>query len=70
MKQPPDAIIRCPSCGGSDIRRSLPRGPIDYVFMKLGKKPVRCRGCERRFYRTLVEPANPGEGPPEERVVF
>jgi hypothetical protein len=56
MKQPPDAIIRCPTCGGSDIRRSLPRGPVDYVLIKLGRTPLRCRLCERRFYRVIVEP--------------
>jgi DNA-directed RNA polymerase subunit RPC12/RpoP len=45
--------IRCPSCGGVDVRRSLPRGLVDRFFLLFGKRPVRCRACEYRFYRSL-----------------
>jgi hypothetical protein len=53
----PDGIIRCPDCGGADVRRSYAHGLADTILMLLGKKPLRCRGCERRFYRSLGEGA-------------
>ena len=28
----------------------MPRGFLDSVMMALGRKPYRCRRCERRFY--------------------
>ena len=46
-----DDKLRCPSCGGADIRHSLPRGLLDSLMMAFGKEPFRCRRCERRFYR-------------------
>ena len=49
--------IRCPSCGGADIRHSLPRGLLDSLMMAFGKAPFRCRGCERRFHRHVAAPA-------------
>ena len=42
--------LRCPSCDGQDIRHSLPRGILDNVMLLFGRKPFRCRWCERRFY--------------------
>jgi hypothetical protein len=69
MTQSPDGIIRCPACGRTDVRRSLPRGLIDSIFLMLGKKPVRCRGCECRFHRVLLENApDTSQEPPEETV--
>ena len=49
--------FRCPSCGGADIRHSLPRGLWDSFLMAFGKTPFRCRRCERRFYRHTATPA-------------
>jgi transposase-like protein len=49
--------IRCPSCGGADVRHSLPRGLLDSLMMAFGKAPFRCRGCERRFHRHVAAPA-------------
>jgi hypothetical protein len=67
MTQSPEGIIRCPACGRTDVRRSLPRGLIDSIFLMLGKKPLRCRGCECRFHRVLAEAApSAGPEPPEE----
>jgi len=68
LKQFPGEIIRCPRCGRTDVRRSLPRGPIDHIFMKLGKVPLRCRGCEHRFFRAVIteSAAGAGGGPPED----
>jgi DNA-directed RNA polymerase subunit RPC12/RpoP len=55
MMQTADVKVRCPSCGGADIRRSLPRGLIDALFTVFGQRPVRCRRCHHRFYRVLLE---------------
>src|ERR1019366_2772813 len=52
-----DDTVRCPSCGGADIRHSLPRGLLDWFMMAFGKAPFRCRRCERRFYRSVAVPA-------------
>ncbi|MGD0778629.1 MAG: hypothetical protein ABSC05_38100 [Candidatus Solibacter sp.] len=57
-----DDKLRCPSCGGADVRHSLPRGLLDSLMMAFGKAPFRCRGCERRFYR---HPASPAQAEPE-----
>jgi DNA-directed RNA polymerase subunit RPC12/RpoP len=67
MKLTGGDIIRCPECGGPDIRRSLPRGPIDAIFLRLGKKPLRCRACSYRFYRAIGE-TKPEEDPGESRT--
>ena len=55
---PSDEKLRCPSCNGIDIRHSLQRGPLDALMTAFGRKPFRCRACERRFY---VHVATPGE---------
>src|SRR5471032_2883476 len=47
----PDSKLRCPSCGGSDVRRSQSRGVLDNIMKMVRKSPFRCRGCSRRFYR-------------------
>jgi len=46
--------VQCPSCHGCDVRRSYPKGLIDRVMIRSGKSPLRCRGCEYRFYRKLA----------------
>jgi hypothetical protein len=32
----------------------MPRGFLDSVMMAFGKKPYRCRRCERRFYAPFI----------------
>jgi hypothetical protein len=54
-----DDKFRCPSCGGADIRRSLPGGLLDSLMMVFGKAPFRCRGCRRRFYKYVARPSPP-----------
>jgi DNA-directed RNA polymerase subunit RPC12/RpoP len=56
-----DDKLRCPSCGGADVRHSLPRGLLDSFMMAFRKAPFRCRRCERRFYRhaAIPSPAEP-----------
>ncbi len=49
-----DPKLQCPRCHGSDIRHSLPRGILDSLMMAFGKKPYRCRRCERRFYADFI----------------
>ena len=42
--------VRCPVCGGIDVRRSYPQGLRDAIMIRWGKPPLRCRGCTHRFY--------------------
>jgi hypothetical protein len=49
--------VRCPECNGVDVRRSYPKGVRDALMIHLSKPPLRCRGCECRFYRRVM----PGE---------
>ena len=42
---------QCPSCGSKDTRHSYPGGMLDMLMEMFGKRPYRCRGCRRRFYR-------------------
>jgi len=44
-------MLRCPSCGGHDVRRSHSRGMLDSFMSKFRKFPFRCRACTRRFYQ-------------------
>jgi len=53
--QQADSVIRCPACGGLDVRRSYARGIFDAFMSIFHKAPFRCRGCSHRFYR-YVEP--------------
>src|SRR5471030_96810 len=46
-----DSKLRCPGCGGPDVRRSQSRGMLDSIMKMARKSPFRCRGCSRRFYR-------------------
>jgi hypothetical protein len=45
--------VYCPNCDGVDVRRSYPKGLWDALMIRLGKPPLRCRGCTYRFYRRL-----------------
>ena len=45
--------VRCPECDGVDVRRSYPKGWRDTLMIRIGKPPLRCRGCEFRFYHRL-----------------
>jgi hypothetical protein len=39
-----------------DIRHSFPNGLLDSIMTSLGRKPYRCRRCERRFYVYVGKP--------------
>jgi hypothetical protein len=41
---------RCPSCFGRDLVRSRRRSVLDRVMHRLGREPLHCRFCGRRFY--------------------
>jgi hypothetical protein len=53
--------VRCPACGGRDVRRSQRRGVFDAFMGMLHRIPHRCRGCRHRFFlhqtQALPEPA-------------
>lgn len=42
---------RCPVCGWTDVRRSMPKGILDGLCRMVGLVPYRCRSCGLRFYR-------------------
>jgi hypothetical protein len=46
-------VIRCPSCGGRDVRPSLSRGVLDAIIGAFGRTPMRCRQCQRRFHKRV-----------------
>ena len=46
-----DNRMRCPKCGGSDVRRSHSKLLADRIMEIFHKRPFRCRFCECRFYR-------------------
>ncbi len=46
-------VIRCPSCGARDVRHSMSRGLLDAFNGAFGRSPMRCRQCQKRFYRRL-----------------
>lgn len=56
-----DDTIRCPKCGGSDVRKSLTRNMVDLGLGIFGFTALRCRGCRHRFYRRLWEEEEGGE---------
>lgn len=57
---------RCPVCGWTDVRRSMPHGILDRVVRIVGLVPYRCRSCGQRFYRLPHEaheaPETPEDG--------
>ena len=59
--------MRCPSCGGADVRHSLQRGIVDSFMKAIGRTPYRCRRCERRFYRRVDATAREAETGPRGR---
>jgi hypothetical protein len=42
--------VGCPACGSSDLRDSLPGGPLDRILGWCLCMPFRCRKCHERFY--------------------
>jgi len=42
---------RCPSCGWTDVRRSIAHNAKDYLLSLVGLVPYRCRTCSERFHR-------------------
>lgn len=47
---------RCPVCGWTDVRRSMPKGILDALVRIVGLIPYRCRSCNQRFYRPRNDP--------------
>jgi transcriptional regulator NrdR family protein len=60
-----DFVMRCPACGGHDVRRSYSRGILDAFMVGFHKVPFRCRGCTHRFYRNIAPKT---EDEPETKV--
>jgi len=54
-------MVRCPSCGGHDVRRSHSQGMFDAFMSSFRKRPFRCRACGRRFYKYV-----PASGEPDD----
>jgi DNA-directed RNA polymerase subunit RPC12/RpoP len=46
--------IRCPKCGGRDIRTSHRSTLLDFLMMQFDRMPLRCRGCSRRFHKRVM----------------
>jgi DNA-directed RNA polymerase subunit RPC12/RpoP len=42
--------VRCPGCGGPDIRSSQRGGILDNIMTMFRRSPYRCRNCRRRFF--------------------
>jgi rubredoxin len=61
-----DDTIRCPRCGGRDVRRSAFRGLLDSFMVALRRQPFRCRACQCRFYRSALPKT--GEQPSDKPV--
>jgi hypothetical protein len=57
--------VRCPRCGGRDVRSSLRRGFLDSLMVALKRHPFRCRACKCRFYKSIPEKpeAYPADNP-------
>ncbi len=41
----------CPKCGWSNVRHSLPDGPVDTLLGLMLLVPYRCRDCRHRFFQ-------------------
>jgi hypothetical protein len=37
-----------------DVRRSYPKGLRDHLMIRMGRLPLRCRGCSFRFFKRLA----------------
>lgn len=47
-------VVRCPGCGGKDVRPSYSAAGLrDLIMRAFSLFPFRCRECRRRFYRRL-----------------
>jgi hypothetical protein len=57
--------IRCPRCGGPDVRHSVSRGIADAFLAMLGRHPFRCRACKCRFHKSGLRKSRgrPVDGP-------
>ncbi|HTX39666.1 MAG TPA: hypothetical protein VME43_31835 [Bryobacteraceae bacterium] len=62
MKPNEETAIRCPRCGGADVRKSLTKHLLDYIPQIFGFTALRCRRCRHRFYRRLWEDGEEDEG--------
>ena len=58
--------MRCPRCGGRDVRSSMRRGLLDALMVALGRHPFRCRACQCRFHKSI--PEKPGGHPADNPV--
>jgi DNA-directed RNA polymerase subunit RPC12/RpoP len=52
-----DNILRCPRCGGRDVRYSQHQGILDTLMLAFHRVPHRCRSCKHRFYIYLSQVA-------------
>jgi hypothetical protein len=54
--EPDPAILFCPKCGSTDVRRSRGEGLRALFFALFGRMPFRCRSCRVKFYRHADPP--------------
>jgi len=52
---------RCPRCFGRDLVPSRRQGVLDGLMHRLGREPLHCRFCGRRFYHDPRKAAATGE---------
>jgi hypothetical protein len=50
LKEGKRGEVFCPHCEWSDVRRSLTRGPMEWLLEHIGRLPFRCLKCEERFH--------------------
>jgi DNA-directed RNA polymerase subunit RPC12/RpoP len=50
----PQSVVRCPRCGGADIRLSFRRPLLDGIMTMFRMTPLRCRACRHRFFKRLL----------------
>lgn len=62
-ESPSEKGPRCPMCGWTDVRRSMPHGFLDRIVRMVGLLPYRCRSCGQRFYRPQHEDPEGAEEP-------
>jgi DNA-directed RNA polymerase subunit RPC12/RpoP len=67
VKPDDDDSIRCPECGGTDVRRSLSKRFFDHIPGIFSYSAMRCRSCRHRFYCRFDEEIEEEEGGPEVR---
>jgi len=42
--------MRCPRCFSRDVVESQRQGVLDSLMHRLGREPLHCRFCGKRFY--------------------